>query len=76
MREVDSFFELPKDEFLSERAGIDRASLFDGCSQFVEDLAALLNNVLPAESSQQRLCSFVREQPVHGRQFAERIPGH
>ncbi len=73
---VDPFFEPSEDGFLPECAGIDRVSLSDLASQLVENLAAMVKDVLPAESSQQGLRSCVREQPVHGGQFAKRISIH
>ena len=45
-RRVDRGFEPVEDGFLPERAGIERVSLPDLASQLVEDLAALLKNVL------------------------------
>jgi hypothetical protein len=75
-RRVDRCFEPVEDGFLPERAGLERLSLPDLAPQLVEDLAALPKDVGPAESSEQGFRSWMREEPVYGRQFAERISSH
>ena len=75
-RRVDRGFEPVEDGLLAKRAWLERVSLSNLASQLVEDLSALAKDVCPAESSQQGLRSRVREETVHGRQFAERITSH